>query len=117
MEQLLSAVLHHHENWDGTGYPNGLTGESIPPLARMLRIIDAFEAMVSDRPYRPALSIDAAVEELKKNAGIQFDPSMLEKFVHSVKTQKFVAKNPSEEVLDIDAEVKKLTEETETKSP
>ncbi len=115
MEQLLSAVLHHHENWDGTGYPNGLSGESIPPLARMLRIIDAFEAMVSDRPYRPALAIEAAVEELKKNSGTQFDPNMLEKFVHSVKTQKIVPLPPGPSELDGD-DASELAEETETTS-
>ena len=116
MEQLLSAVLHHHENWDGTGYPNGLSGESIPPLARMLRIIDAFEAMVSDRPYRPALSIEAAVEELKKNSGIQFDPNMLEKFVHSVKTQKIVPMPYGLSELDGD-DASELAEEAETSGP
>jgi diguanylate cyclase (GGDEF)-like protein len=67
-------VLHHHERWDGTGYPDGLHGEDIPLGARIIFVADAFDAMTNDRVYRGRLGIDAAVEELESCAGTQFDP-------------------------------------------
>lgn len=74
-------VLTHHERWDGTGYPLGLSGEEIPLLARILAVADAFDAMTSDRVYRKALSKEAAVEEIGKNAGTQFDPQIASLFM------------------------------------
>lgn len=79
-EIILPAVLHHHERWDGKGYPNGLQGEGIPYIARILAVADTFDAMTSDRPYRNALTLEIAVAELRKNAGSQFDPEMVEAF-------------------------------------
>jgi HD-GYP domain-containing protein (c-di-GMP phosphodiesterase class II) len=73
--------LHHHERWDGGGYPEGLKGEEIPLEARILAIADSFEAMTSARPYRPALSIEEVVKELGQCAGLQFDPKLVEVFV------------------------------------
>jgi diguanylate cyclase (GGDEF)-like protein len=67
-------ILHHHERWDGDGYPDGLKGAEIPFGSRILHVADAFDAMTSDRPYRRALSIPAALGELRDNAGTQFDP-------------------------------------------
>ena len=75
------AIAHHHERYDGTGYPDGLKGEQIPAGARMLAIADAMAAMTSSRPYRPALSTPQALDEMEKNAGTQFDPVMVSKFV------------------------------------
>ena len=83
-QSLLGAILHHHENWDGTGYPNGLKGTEIPFLARMLRIVDSFEAMTTERPYRNALSVQDAIAELKENAGIQFDAELVDSFVETI---------------------------------
>ncbi|MDR3560074.1 MAG: PAS domain S-box protein [Negativicutes bacterium] len=77
-------VLKHHEWWNGTGYPLGLEGEAIPLECRILSIADAYDAMVSDRPYRKALSHYQAVTELKKFAGIQFDPRLVESFLETV---------------------------------
>jgi len=77
----VTSILHHHERWDGSGYPEGLRGEEIPTEARILAIADSFEAMTSARCYRPALSIDEVVKELKKGAGIQFDPKLVEVFI------------------------------------
>jgi diguanylate cyclase (GGDEF)-like protein/putative nucleotidyltransferase with HDIG domain len=68
-------VLHHHERWDGTGYPDGLHGEDIPLSARIIFVADAFDAMTNDRVYRRKLSIDAALAELNECSGTQFDPS------------------------------------------
>ncbi len=83
-EEVGPAVLHHHEFMDGSGYPDGLSGENIPYGARILAIADAYEAMTSDRPYRPALDEKVAVTELHACSGKQFDPAMVKVFVESV---------------------------------
>lgn len=74
-------ILHHHERYDGKGYPAGLKGEEIPLAARILSVADAFEAMRSDRPYRRALPLEEARKELLRNSGTQFDPAVVEKFL------------------------------------
>lgn len=71
-------VRHGHERWDGTGYPDGLRGQDIPIGARIVFGADAYHAMVSDRAYRPAMPVEAAIEELRANAGTQFDPTVIE---------------------------------------
>jgi len=76
----VSIILHHHERWDGGGYPEGLKGEEISMEARILAIADSFEAMTSARPYRAALSSEQAVEELRRCAGSQFDPELVRVF-------------------------------------
>jgi putative nucleotidyltransferase with HDIG domain len=75
---IAPVVRHHHEFYDGTGYPAGLRGEEIPILARVLAVADAYEAMTADRPYRDSLSSEGAVEELKRCAGQHFDPRVVE---------------------------------------
>lgn len=82
----LPAILHHHERWDGTGYPSGLKGEMIPLDARILAIADAFDAMTSKRPYRAALSLKDAIKELENGAGVQFDPYLIKVFIPLVLT-------------------------------
>jgi diguanylate cyclase (GGDEF)-like protein len=77
----VSSILYHHERWDGGGYPEGLKGEEIPLEARILAIADSFEAMTSARLYRPALSLEEVVKELRQGAGIQFDPKLVEVFI------------------------------------
>jgi len=74
----VSIILHHHERWDGGGYPDGLKGEEIPIGARILAIADSFEAMTSARPYRPALSLEKVAKELRQGARHQFDPQLVE---------------------------------------
>ncbi|MCS7254092.1 MAG: HD domain-containing phosphohydrolase [Armatimonadota bacterium] len=81
---VIPIVLHHHERWDGKGYPNGLRGEEIPLLARIVAIVDAFHAMTSDRAYRPALPIDEALRRVLSEAGKQFDPTLASSFVQLV---------------------------------
>jgi HD-GYP domain-containing protein (c-di-GMP phosphodiesterase class II) len=66
-------ILHHHEDWDGSGYPDGLAGEDIPLGARIIRVADAFEAMTANRPYRAAQPVEYALNELRTNAGTQFE--------------------------------------------
>ncbi|MDZ7838597.1 MAG: diguanylate cyclase [Actinomycetota bacterium] len=78
---LADAILSHHERWDGSGYPQKLSGREIPLLARVIAIIDAYDAMVNGRPYRKPLSKQQALSELKKYAGIQFDPELVKKFI------------------------------------
>ena len=75
------AILHHHEHFDGSGYPDGLAGEEIPIASRILLVTDAFDAMTTDRPYRKAMPVEAAIEELKRNTGSQFDPAVVDAFL------------------------------------
>lgn len=85
-EPALPYVLHHHERWDGAGYPHGLAAEEIPIEARLLGVADAFDAMTSLRSYRPALSVEQALGELARCAGSQFDPDVAETFVEGWRT-------------------------------
>lgn len=87
MGRLAEYILTHHENWDGSGYPGGLKGEEIPLPARIVRIADAYTAMINPRSYRDALTSEEAVSELKNNAGIQFDPQQVELFLEKVLPQ------------------------------
>lgn len=73
-------VLYHHERWDGKGYPAGLSGEEIPEEARLLSIVDTFDAMTTDRPYRPAIHPSTTYETILDAAGTQFDPQMVQAF-------------------------------------
>lgn len=77
-------ILYHHERWDGTGYPHGLKGEEIPLLSRIISIADAYDAMTEDRPYRKAISSEDACAELRRNAGLQFDPEIVMVFLGEI---------------------------------
>jgi HD domain-containing protein len=94
-EQALGAGAHlalarevarwHHENWDGSGYPDGLYGDRIPLAARIVRIADAFDAMTNRRPYQQPVSFEAALEEIQAGAGQEFDPTLVERFVEMIR--------------------------------
>ncbi len=78
---IASAIHHHHEWWDGTGYPDGLKAEEIPRTSRLIAVVDAFDAMSCERPYRRALVREAAIDEIRRFAGIQFDPYFAKEFL------------------------------------
>ncbi len=85
---ITPVVRHHHERWDGAGYPAGLRGEETPLLARILTVADAYEAMIADRPYRRGRTIEDAIEELERCAGTQFDPKIVDPFIGIIKEQE-----------------------------
>jgi HD-GYP domain-containing protein (c-di-GMP phosphodiesterase class II) len=80
----VDVIRHHHERFDGDGYPDGLEGENIPLAARIFSVIDAFDAMTSDRPYRSALTFSEAMSRLNTGAGTQFDPEIVQAFTKMV---------------------------------
>jgi diguanylate cyclase (GGDEF)-like protein len=95
LASCLAGILYHHEHYDGSGYPAGLKGEAIPLDARILCIVDSFSAMTSVRPYRAALSVEEAVDELRRGAGKQFDPNLVKVFIPTAQTMALVtAKEP-----------------------
>src|SRR4051812_33861250 len=85
----LPSVLYHHERWDGDGYPTGRAGTSIPLEARVLAVVDSFDAMTSDRPYRLAMPQEDAVEEVDRCSGSQFDPDVAVAFLHAWESGAF----------------------------
>ena len=88
LDDVVSVIYHHHERWDGKGYPDGLTGEKIPICARILAVLDAFDAMTSDRPYRKAMPLPIAISELRRCAGTQFDPTVVDAFLQVINNKE-----------------------------
>ncbi|HET9243214.1 MAG TPA: diguanylate cyclase [Gaiella sp.] len=91
VEPVSTWVLHHHERWDGAGYPDGIEGEEIPLGSRILFVADAYDAMTSDRVYRPRIAHEQAIAELERCAGTQFDPKIVRVFVAGVQQAELVA--------------------------
>ncbi len=81
LEPSLTGVLHHHEHWDGSGYPDGLAGEQIPLPVRILTVADVFDALTSERPYRRALDLEGAIRAIVPEAGLSLDPDVVTAFV------------------------------------
>jgi len=93
LKPVIPIIMHHHEKFDGTGYPSKLKKGQIPQGARIMTVADAFEAMVYGRPYRERMDINSAVKEIKKKSGTQFDPKVVEAFlkiVKKIKTKKYL---------------------------
>jgi putative two-component system response regulator len=84
-------VAAHHERWDGSGYPKGQRGHDIPLAARIFTIVDAFDAITNDRPYRPAQTTERALNEISKNAGTQFDPTIAHAFITLIRDNRAAA--------------------------
>ncbi len=105
---IAEMILHHHERWDGAGYPDGLSRESIPLLSRVIAVVDAYDAMVNNRSYRPALPRDFAIDELKRCAGSQFDPGIVSEFIQLLET---LPKQPQAAVPRPSAEAKSIIRE------
>ncbi len=76
----INGVRHHHERWDGKGYPDGVSGEDIDPLARIITLADTFDAMAQSRPYREALPIETVLAEIREQSGKQFSPLAVKAF-------------------------------------
>jgi len=87
LAEIARIIRHHHERWDGKGYPDGLSDDDIPLGSRILEIADAFEAMTSKRPYKRALTLEEAIEELKRCSGTQFDPKLVEIMVSVIEEE------------------------------
>jgi len=81
LHPALDIPHHHHERWDGSGYPDGLKGTDIPLAARIFAIVDVFNALTSDRPYRKALPVKEAVDYISANKGVLFDPNCVDEFI------------------------------------
>ena len=88
LEKIVPIILHHHEKYNGQGYPNNLKGEDIPYLARILTVVDSFDAMTSNRPYNKRKTYEEAIEELRRCSGTQFDPIIAEKFIEVIQENK-----------------------------
>jgi hypothetical protein len=84
-QELVAGVRHHHERFDGGGYPDGLAGQEIPLIARAMCVVDCYDAMSCRRPYRPALSYQQCLAELRRCVGTQFDPEMVEAFLRALR--------------------------------
>lgn len=90
LEGAVDVIRHHHERFDGRGYPEGLEGDDIPIAARIFAVADSFDAMTSDRPYRDALAIDRALDEISGGAGTQFDPAVVTEFLDLMQDHRIV---------------------------
>lgn len=88
LKDSLDVIYCHHEKWDGSGYPQGLKGTDIPIKARILSIIDTFDALITERPYRKPMEFDVAIEHIRSRAGKDFDPALVEKFLAWVDSNK-----------------------------
>lgn len=98
---VAECILQHHERWDGSGYPNGLIGESICWNARVIGIADAYDAMTSDRPYRKAMSKDDAIIELKNNSGTQFDPDIIKVFIKIISENDICCNEKNKDIFSL----------------
>ena len=96
LDEVRAIIRHHHERWDGAGYPDNVLGEDIPLLARIMAVADSYDAMTTARPYRAALSRDAAIAELVHCAGSQFDPRLVAEFLEVLKAEDFLSSDSEE---------------------
>lgn len=99
LSDIVTGTFSHHEKYDGTGYPQGLKGDEIPLIGRIIAVCDTFDAMTSNRPYRRGLDDNIAIEEIKKYRGIQFDPLVVDAFINAFQKGKIISQNKREKEL------------------
>jgi len=109
LHDVSPGIKHHHERWDGRGYPDKLAGEDIPFAARIIAIADTYDAMTSTRSYRKALDHDIAIDEIQKCAGTQFDPALAQKFVEIENIIRAAKDNPEEFYLQYSSLYKEIS--------
>jgi HD-GYP domain-containing protein (c-di-GMP phosphodiesterase class II) len=95
LADIVPGTRSHHENYDGSGYPQGLKGDQIPPLARIITIADTFDAMTTDRPYQKAFTLEFALNRIRTMAGVKYDPEVVEAFSHACEEGKVTLHKPS----------------------
>ena len=95
LDEALAGIMHHHERIDGRGYPMGLAGDEIPEFARVIAVADAFDSMTSTRSYREARRMSEAIEELRKGAGSQFDPVIVDAFIAALGREGWTLPGPA----------------------
>lgn len=105
LSDIADLILHHHECWNGKGYPDGLSQETIPLLSRIIAVVDTYDAMTNDRPYRRALTQTQACRELMRCAGTQFDPYLVAEFIDMLKSMDIYDENLGQELADEAEEV------------
>jgi len=96
LNEALTGIMHHHERMDGRGYPMGFAGDEIPVFAKIIAVADAFDSMTSTRSYRKARSIDEGVAELRKSAGSQFDPKIVDAFISALDREEWKGQEPAQ---------------------
>src|SRR5262249_25283200 len=96
LTEALTGIMHHHERMDGRGYPMGFAGDEIPEFARIIAVVDAFDSMTSSRAYRTATSVPDAIAELRKGAGRQFDPNLVDAFIAALDRDGWELQEPAQ---------------------
>ena len=115
-QSYLGIVELHHENWDGTGYPHGLKGNATPLSARIVKVADAYDAMTSDRPYRPGMSHEQALEKLRAMTGTQIDPAVMAAF-EMIEPDKIVEEQKQGAAVSMDELLRRLDRAVRHGSP
>ena len=112
LEAVSGVVRHHHERYDGSGYPDGLQGDGIPVAARIVAVVDAYGAMLAPRSYRASLSVEQACQELRKCAGTQFDPHVVDVFLAALDSAPPQASESDDDQMELrlpDLEIRRRT--------
>jgi HD-GYP domain-containing protein (c-di-GMP phosphodiesterase class II) len=113
LRAAVDVVVHHHERYDGLGYPHGLSGDAIPLESRIVNVADAFDAMMSDRPYRTSLGLAVSMDELRKGCGTQFDPTVVDAFASLIDQERVEVMHSEERLTEEDTNHVELASEVQ----